>query len=264
MKMRRILTALAAGILFAATPAASAELYKGLWEVSVMGGGGSGDANGEVGTGAGLGVRAAYFFSSKLMLELMVEQFGTDQKVNGFLPTPQQAAEGNDPEGVTDTRFLYYALALTANFRSETEGARVIPYITVGLGAAVQERDEYKGCQQYPRSALNAGTDPNVIFVTCGDIDWDREVAKDAPGTNFEPAVYQSGRYVDGDFGFPEDAKRTDTGTMLSAGFGTRWFVTPTIGVRGELRYYHFDTFDLNQDAFGFDVGVTFLLGSRN
>lgn len=252
--MRRTFTALAAAaaILCAATPATSAEFYKGVWEASVMGGSSSGDDNLEVDTGTTFGVRGGYSLSSKIMLELMVEYFDTEQEVSGFAGPPNDPASQVEFFIPADSSFLYYSIGLTANFRSETEGARVIPYLTVGLGAATQERDEYKGCVQIASIAFDLNNPNNE--VTCDDLDLETEQPKD-PTVAVNP----------NDFDFPEDGERSDTGTLLTAGLGVRWFVTPRFGLRGEIRYYHHDTFDQNQDAWpAVDLGVTFLLGGQN
>ena len=52
-----------------------------------------------------------------------------------------------------------------------------------------------------------------------------------------------------------------DSSAALSLALGARTFFTDWFGIRYELRYYHHDSFDLNQDEFAFGFGATFLMG---
>lgn len=239
--------------LLCAVTAAPAEILKGVWELGALGGVGGGDD--DVDSGALFGIKAGYSLTSILELELAVERFGADQQITGSVGPANQPAlqvDLRDEDVFADTSFVYYALGLTANFRTETEGAKLIPYLSVGLGQTVQYLDGYNSC--VPLKERRTGvpsrdpTSPGRI-ITCDDFD-ERGVLVDP-----------NAAYVTEDFTFPSDVERKDTGTLVTAGLGARWFVTRRIGLRAEIRYYHHDTFDLNQDAFGAQFGVTVTLG---
>jgi len=50
---------------------------------------------------------------------------------------------------------------------------------------------------------------------------------------------------------------------LLTAHGGLRIFTTPWLAAKIEVRYYHHDSFQDNQDAFEASVGASFLFGGR-
>ncbi len=241
--------------LLSAATAAPAEIVKGVWEVGALGGWGSGDD--DVESGGTYGIKAGYSLTSILEIEFAAELFGAEQKITGSVGPANEPAQQVDLRGegiFADTSFYYYALGLTANFRTETEGAKLIPYISVALGQTVQYIEEYSSCVPIRERRLGLpSTDPTNPgrIITCDDFD-DKGVLLD-PNASFTPEH----------FAFPSDVERKDTGALVTAGLGLRYFVTPRIGGRLEVRYYHHDSFDLNQDAFAIQFGVTVALGYR-
>ena len=142
------------------------------------------------------------------------------------------------------TEFLSISLGLTANFLTETD-SRTIPYVSVGIGAVQEMRDGALNCVDLIQIGANS--------VTCADINPDGTV-KD-PNSN----ITQPEDHVE----WIRTIDRKDTGNLLTIAAGARTFLSEWFGVRYEVRYFHHDAFEDNQDAIEASAGVTFVIGGR-
>lgn len=247
MRSSRLLLACGVLLLCASLPA-PAGIYDKSFEIGVHGGIQSGDTNANVSSDSTIGFKFAYAVTQRIMIELAVDRFDTTREITGFAGDPSQPALQQEFSNVSGTEFLYVSLGLTANFLTETD-SRTIPYVSVGLGSAVEERDAAQFCLD-----LKKDLDPNVASaVRCSDITPDghvRDPNRNIPNPDQEVS-WQTYR------------QEKDSGTMLSVAVGARTFFGEWFGVRYEARYYHHDTFEMNQDAFEASAGATFVLGGR-
>ncbi|HXI03490.1 MAG TPA: outer membrane beta-barrel protein [Candidatus Saccharimonadales bacterium] len=187
------------------------------------------------------GARVGWAITQKLMIEGDFAHFGSQREYAGFAGDPSSPANQVPFSKPASTEFDYYTIGLTASFRTATD-ARTLPYITVGMGSVVQTRAGARFCVD-----LKPGSS-----VTCADVNPDG--TKKDPNASFDPGVEVS---------WQEFLPREDTGTLLTVGAGARTFFTDWIGVRYEVKYYHHDAFDENQDTFEGTFGATFFLGGR-
>ncbi len=247
MRSSRIFMACGLFACCASLPAV-AGIYDKCFEIGVSGGIQSGDNNQNVSSGSSYGLKFAYAISQRIMIELSVDKYDTTRDITGFAGPPSQPANQVEFSNEAGTDFLYIGMGLTANFLTESDSA-TIPYVSVGLGSVVEERAASQFCLD-----LKPDADPNSsAAVACSDITPDGQV-KD-PNQNIanpdEEVSWQT--FLD----------EKDSGTLLTVGIGARTFFNDWFAVRYEVRYYHHDTFDQNQDAFEATAGATFVLGGR-
>lgn len=187
------------------------------------------------------GLKVGWAITQKLMIEGDYAHFNTQREYNGFAGDPSSPANQVSFARQATTEFEYYTIGLTANFRTETD-ARTLPYITVGMGSVVQSRAAAHFCVDLKP----AGS------ITCADVN--PNGTKKDPNAGFDPSV---------EVAWLDFLPREDTGTLLTVGAGARTFFTDWVGVRYEVKYYHHDAFDENQDTFEGTFGATFFLGGR-
>lgn len=242
--MRRTMIGLAVGaaLLCAVTPSAGGIYEKG-WEFSLMGGGQIGDSDAEVDRDVSYNLRIAYALTPKIEIEFAYGKFDTTRDITGSAGDPSSPTAQVDFSETGDTEFTYYSLGLTANFLTETDSS-TLPYISVGLGSAEERRDGRQFC-------IDLIVDANPW--TCADILPDGRLADPSSGIQ-NPTQQVS---------WQTELDRRDTGTLLTLGGGARTFLVDWFAVRYEVRYYHHDTFEINQDAFEISVGASFVVGGR-
>jgi hypothetical protein len=243
--MRRSLSCLVAGvfILGAATPLTAA-IYEQSWEFGAYGGIQSGDSDVSVSSDSAFGFKAAFAINPKIMIEANVDRFDTNRDIEGAIGNPSIPTQQLEFSHEGGTRFLSITLGLTANFFTETD-SRTIPYLSVGIGAVRETRDETQHCIDLNELPVN--------FVTCADINPNGTV-KD-PNSNISRPRSE--------VHWSRSIEQGDTGTLLTMSAGARTFLSEWFGVRYEVRYFHHDAFDINQDAFEASAGVTFVVGGR-
>ncbi len=235
-------------LCLSSSPPAAAAMYDKAFEIGLHGGVQSGDNNENVNSDSTFGFKFAYALTQRIMIELAVDQFDTTREVTGFAGPPNQPANQVPFSNESGTEFLYLSLGLTANFLTESD-SRTIPYVSVGLGSAIEERAGSQFCLD-----LKPDSDPNSpTAVSCSDITPDGRV-KD-PG-QFVPNP-------DEEISWQTFIDEKDTGTLLTVAAGARTFFSDWFAVRYEARYYHHDSFERNQDAFEASAGATFVLGGR-
>ncbi len=227
---------------------AVAGIYDKSFEIGIHGGVQSGDNKQAVRSDSTYGFTFGYAISQRIMIELGVDKYDTSHEVTGFAGDPSQPANQVPFSNEAGTDFLYVSMGLTANFLTESDSA-TIPYLSVGLGSVVEDRAASQFCLD-----LQPDPDPNAAgAVACSDITPDGHV-KD-PNQNIpnpeEEVSWQT------------HLNEQDSGVLLTVGLGARTFFNDWFAVRYEVRYYHHDTFDQNQDAFEATAGATFILGGR-
>ena len=103
-----------------------------------------------------------------------------------------------------------------------------IPFISAGLGVIQEDRDNL----------------PIQVSKQDCDMNGNNCVTAIVPGT------YNEARF--------------DTGSLLTFGVGARTFFTENWAIRYEVRYFHHDTLETNQDEFSLGVGATWVIGGQN
>lgn len=239
MKRRSVLRIAVAVILCAAT-SAPAGIRDRAFELGAYGGITSGDNNANISSDFSYGVRGAYAFSRKLMVEANLDVFDTDVELEGRAGDRNLPASQVPYTHETPTSFFSYSVGLTANFLTDKE-TRTIPYLSVGIGAVQEERTGATFCVDLAKTDNTECSDvrPNGSLVD--------------PGSGADPNAVAWISSID----------EKDTGTLLTFAVGARTFLTSWFGIRYEGRWYHHDTFDMNQDAFQATVGATFVLGGK-
>jgi len=185
------------------------------------------------------GLSAAYALSPKLMVSLVYDRFPTTRNYIGVAGDPSQPATQVHFEEEADTTFSYYTAGITANFLTERD-VKIKPFLNVGVGIVTEERAGTTFCID-----LNSHD-----TTTCAQINPDGTQV--VPGVG-EPEAVDWQRYLDDQ----------DTGTAITFGVGARWFFKPWYSAVAEFRYYHLDTYNVNQDAFQFTIGANFIVGGK-
>ncbi len=240
--MRRALClVLAAGLVLPAT--ATAKNRDKSWEFSAFASHLDGDPAVPVDNDFGYGIIIGYDLTAKLGTELLLSQTNTSY---GALPDLATVASESVPPNpdpnnrvfagfgaltprINDSVEIFRAIAqVTATFFSDRE-VRTAPYITAGLGITQETRSPFT-------------FDADYRFE-------DPEISPADPNRN----VFVPGRR--------EVVEAFDSSAILTIGAGGRTFLTDNWGIRYEVRYYHHDSFDRNQDEFQFLLGATLVVG---
>jgi len=221
---------------------ARAEIRERGYEVSLHGGILSGDTNSLIRSTNPFSLRIGFALNPRLMIEGMVSQASTERELTGFAgPVNAPASQIRFGGEYEDTEFRFYTVGLTANFRTDLD-VRMIPYMGVGVGLVTENRKGRLFC-----------VDLDVVdFTKCKDVNPDNTL-KDPNNILLNPNGVEFEEYI------PEQ----DTGALLSIDAGLRFFATPWLAGKVEIRYYHHDSFERNQDAFEASVGASFLFGGR-
>lgn len=242
--MRRSFRPIAALVtMLLAAGFAHAEIRDRGFEVSLHGGILSGDTNSLIRSSNPFSFRFGYALNPRLTLEAMVTGTDTERELTGFAGPPNNPATQVRFGGVyEDTEYRFYSIGLNANFRTDLD-TRLIPYVGVGVGLVTEKRMGRTFCVDL------LATDA----TRCSDVNPDNTL-KDPNNILLNPNGVEFETYI------PEK----DTGALVTAGGGVRIFATPWLAGKVELRYYHHDSFERNQDAFEMSVGASFFFGGRD
>jgi hypothetical protein len=240
MKSRRLFPILAVLLLFAVS-ANPAGIREKSFELGLYGGIEDGDNDANVGSSNAWGGKVAYAFSRRLMLELNIDHFDSTRELVGRAGPNDQPAN-QIPYSITpDTEFMIYTVGLNANFFTDRD-VRTKPFLGVGLGAATED--------------LQGGT-------TCIDLNkFDGIQCSDFKPNGF-PKDPNQPPASPSDIDIVNKLPRKATGTALTMSAGARTFLADWFGIRYEVRYFHHDTFNVNQDHFEASVGATFVVGGK-
>jgi len=222
---------------------AHAEIRDRGFEVSLQGGILSGDTNSQIRSSNPFSFRLAFALNPRLQIEAMVSGTNTERELIGFAGPPNNPATqvrfGNVYE---DTEYRFYTVGLTANFRTDLD-VRVIPYMGVAVGLVTENRLGTSFCVDLD----------STDFTHCSDVNPDNTL-KDPNNITLDPNAVE----------FEEFIPEQDTGALVTGGAGLRFFIAPWIAGKVEIRYYHHDSFERNQDAFEATAGVGFFFGGRD
>lgn len=238
--MRRSVLLSSVMMLAFAVSAAEAGIREKGFELGVYGGSQSGDDEADVEGDVTYGFKIGYNITRKLALQFDADFTDTTQEYSGMAGSPAQPANQVPYSTETDTSFQYYSFGLTANFLTERDG-KTFPYANVGVGMVTQERGAASVC-----------TDLNKFdSITCADVNSNGTPVD--PNQNIPAGSVEYNNYID----------EKDTGALISMAVGARTFFAPWFAVRYEIRYWHHDAFNENQDNLGLMVGASFALGGK-
>lgn len=243
--MRSSLIGLAAGaILLAGVSPSAGAIYENSFVFTLLGGIQSGDSDTAVASDSSYSFRVAYALTPKIEIEAGYGRFDTTRDITGFAGDPASPANQVEFSQEGATEFTYYTLGLTANFLTETDSS-TFPFVAVSLGSAEERRDGQEFCI-------------DLITTSANQFDCDDVLPNGQPvDPNVGPSQPRE------EVSWQRALERKDTGTLLTLGAGARTFFGEWFALRYEARYFHHDTFEVNQDAFEFSVGASFVVGGR-
>jgi len=192
-----------------------------------------GDRSADIENSMGAQVSFGFNFSAKIELELTLAQnrfeFEEFDRATTNALTDVGALAISEPLPARDETLNRAIFNITGNFLTDRE-TRMVPYVSGGLGVVQETRDGFPLLVNIINPADPNGQDPNI---------------PDRIDTQIE---------VNETF---------DSSAVLTLAAGARTFLTDNWGIRYELRYFHHDSFGLNQDDYQIAVGATWVVGGQ-